>query len=189
MLSTLADAIASTNPRGYSRVAIDGIDAAGKTRLADELAPLVEARGRSVIRSSSDAFLRPAAERYRQGRDSPRDYYEDSFNLAAIRRAVLNPPNPAGSVLLFDGVFLLRPELDECWDFRVFVRVSYATSLQRALDRDVPALGGAEEVRRLYENRYHPGQRLYLAEVRPEERAEAVLVNDDPANPGLILRR
>jgi len=92
-------------------------------------------------------------------------------------------------VLLFDGVFLRRPELDDCWHFRVFVRVDFITSLRRALARDVPALGDASEVRRLYETRYQPGQRLYLDEVRPEDRAEAVLVNDDPARPELLLPR
>ena len=74
MLNTLADRIAATNLRGYARVAIDGIDAAGKTRLAGELAPLIEARGRPVIRASIDDFLRPADERYRRGRESPRGY-------------------------------------------------------------------------------------------------------------------
>lgn len=186
LLEVLADRIVATNPRRCARVAIDGIDAAGKTRLADELAPLVEARGRPVIRASIDDFLRPAAERYRQGRDSPRGYYEDSFDLAAIRREVLESPGPDESVLLFDGVFLQRPELDGDWDFRVFVRVSFATSLRRVLDRDVPRLGDESDVRRLCEIRYQPGQRIYLAEVNPEERADAVLVNDDPACPELL---
>ncbi len=219
-LNQLADRTVATNPKGYTRVAIDGIDAAGKTRLVGELAPLIEARGRPVVRASIDDFLRPTTERYRQGRYSPRGYYEDSFDLAAIRRKVLDAPGPGGDahtvglasasgdrterrlapttqkkavgdsgVLLFDGVFLMQPELDGCWDFRVFVRVSFATSLRRALARDIPALGDESEVRLLYETRYHPGQCLYLDEVRPEDRAEAVLVNDDPARPELLLRR
>ena len=49
------------------RVAIDGIDAAGKTTLADELVPLIEAQGRPVIRTSIDGFHRLRSLRYRLG--------------------------------------------------------------------------------------------------------------------------
>jgi len=168
VLNRLAKLIVKVNPKDFARVAIDGIDAAGKTRLANELAPLVEALGRPVIGCSIDGFHRSRAERHRQGRESPRGYYEDLFDTGPIRRCVLDPFGPDGdgrylpatfdhrtdrptatsltaaprrAVLLFEGVFLMRPELNDCWDFRVFVRVSFATSLQRALRRDVPALG------------------------------------------------
>src|SRR5206468_12186993 len=36
------------------------------------------------------------------------------------------------AVLLFDGVFLLRPELAEAWDLRIFVVVRPEESLRRA---------------------------------------------------------
>jgi uridine kinase len=39
-------------------------------------------------------------------------------------------------VLLFDGVFLLRPELNDLWDFRVFVEVDAEEALRRAVVRD-----------------------------------------------------
>ena len=38
VLKNLAKLIVKVNPKDFARVAIDGIDAAGKTRLADELA-------------------------------------------------------------------------------------------------------------------------------------------------------
>jgi uridine kinase len=130
------------------RVAIDGIDAAGKTTLADDLAPLLEAGGRQVIRASLDGFHRPRSERYRRGADSPEGYHEDAFDYQALQTALLLPLGPAGNrryrravfdfrqdsplltkeevaperaVLLFDGVFLLRPELTGLWDYRIFV--------------------------------------------------------------------
>jgi uridine kinase len=34
------------------------------------------------------------------------------------------------AILLFDGVFLLRPELDTLWDYRVFVSVDFEIALQ-----------------------------------------------------------
>src|SRR5450759_1567169 len=55
-LHQLASIVVSRIPPHPLRVAIDGIDAAGKTTLADELAPLIEAQGRPVIRASIDGF-------------------------------------------------------------------------------------------------------------------------------------
>jgi len=79
------------------RVAIDGVDAAGKTMLADELAvPIVE-RGRTVIRAAVDGFHNPRPARYRRGADSPEGYYRDSFDYAAILRDLLIPLGPEGN--------------------------------------------------------------------------------------------
>ena len=193
-------------------MAIDGVDAAGKTTLADELRPLVEARGRRVVRATIDGFHRPRAERYRRGPTSPEGYYLDSFDLGALRRELLEPLGPGGSglarlgvfdlhadrpvdeapravpadaVLLFDGVFLLRPELNDLWDVRVFVDVDEHEALRRAVLRDEDLFGSPDEALRRYRNRYVPGQRLYLGEVDPRTLAHVVFENTDPASPRL----
>jgi uridine kinase len=52
-----------------TRVAIDGVDAAGKTTLADELVRPLEAQGRHVIRASVDGFHRSSKIRYAGNND------------------------------------------------------------------------------------------------------------------------
>ena len=47
------------------------------------------------------------------------------------------------------------------------------------------AIDGVDEVRRRYEERYVPGQRLYLSSVRPERWASVIVDNNDPASPVL----
>jgi uridine kinase len=168
-------------------VAIDGLDAAGKTTLADELAELLERRRLSVVRASIDSFKRPISERYRQGELSPRGYYEDAFDYEGVR-AVLLEPLGTGGVLLFDGVFLFRPELDDCWDFRIFVQVSFEEALRRGAARDAPRFGSVEAARDRYERRYLPGERIYLESVKPTARADLILDNEDLANPRLSGR-
>jgi uridine kinase len=197
------------------RVAIDGPDAAGKTVLADELAPILEVAGRPVIRASIDGFHRPRAQRLARGAHSPEGYFHDSFDYAALRAALLEPLGPGGearfqrrvfdyradepvvspvevalpdSILLFDGVFLLRRELKEVWDFSVFVAVPFAETQRRAAVRDLALFGSQDEVLRRYVARYVPGQKLYLELEDPQSRADAVFYNEDPAKPRLRLR-
>jgi uridine kinase len=193
-----------------TRVAVDGVDGAGKTVLADELAQALRARGRTCIRASIDGFHHPRADRHRRGRSSSNGYYLDSFDLRAVRSVLLEPLGPGGSlryrravfdhradrevaafdrvappdaILLFDGVFLLRPELIDCWDLTLFVDVEIETGARRALARD----GRTRSAEHLYRDRYMPAQRRYLETVRPRERAHAVLVNEDLREPRLVL--
>jgi len=164
------------------RVAVDGIDAAGKTTLADELAGVLERRSLPIARISEDDYLRPRAERYARGELSPEGYFLDSFDHDALHAAVLAAP--AGALVVVDGVFLQRPELADCWDVVVFVSVRPEEALRRALERDRGRFGRATEER--YRRRYQPGQELYRRAVRPRERADLVLENDDPARPRLV---
>jgi uridine kinase len=211
-LATLVLQVEKSHP---VRVGIDGPDAAGKTTLAEELVGPIEARGRPVIRASVDGFHNRAAVRHRRGAGSPEGFYRDSFDYAALAASLLIPLGPGGSrqyrtavfdhrtdsevqvssrvaeantVLLFDGVFLLRPELAGYWDLTVFVGASFETTLARAERRDAALFGGVDGVRERYRERYIPGQRLYYAEARPQERADVVIDNDDPRNPSVTPR-
>ena len=214
LLKQLAESIVSVPCPHPLRVAIDGIDAAGKTMLADEMAPFLEEYGRCVIRASIDGFHRPRQERYRQGADSPRGYYEDSFDYTALKEVLLFPLGPGGSryyhravfdvrsdilissaeeyapaeaILLFDGIFLLRPELVALWDYRIFVNVDIEVALQRAMQRDLLLFGSSEAVVARYRQRYIPGQQLYFQIAHPLETASVIIENDDPAHPRLVF--
>lgn len=212
LLTQLAGLIHAVERPHPLRVAVDGIDAAGKTTLADDLVAPLEALGRPVIRATLDGFHRPRTDRYRRGPNSPEGYYHDSFDTAALLSHLLIPLRPSGdrryrrrafdyrvdapvaapvevaapdAVLLLDGVFLLRPELYAHWDTRIYVAISFEEMIRRARARDADALGGAEAAEVRYRARYLPGQRLYLAEAHPRDRADVVVDNDDPAHPRL----
>jgi uridine kinase len=101
------DAVTCSHP---VRVAIDGPDAAGKTTLADELAVVLRARGREVIRASIDGFHRPRSQRHRQGPESPCGYYEDSFDQERLLAELLHPLGDAGSRLYRTRIFDYRAD-------------------------------------------------------------------------------
>ncbi len=215
LLDRLAGAIESVTAAHPLRVAVDGPPAAGKTTLADELALLLRSRGREVIRTSTEGFQLPRAQRYRRGEFSPEANYYDSFDYGTLCRVLLDPLGPDGdwryqpavydldtdtalsppvttapadAVLLLDGVFLLRPELIDRWDLSIFVSAAFEQALDRARIRDLARLGSAAEVERRFRTRYIPAQRLYFAEARPADHADIVVHNDEPRHPAWEVR-
>ncbi|MBI2168342.1 MAG: hypothetical protein HYU28_02410 [Actinobacteria bacterium] len=210
----LAELIVALERAHPVRVCVDGVAGAGKTSLANDLAPAIRARAHPCIRASADGFHRPRSDRYRRGRDSPEGYYRDAFDYEAMRRMFLDPLGPNGdrryqpaahdvgsdlalstvprladrrAVVVVDGMFLQRPELDGCWDFRVWVDCSEETARARAVSRDRGSFG--PQVDALYRQRYLPAQRLYLDEVDAASLADARFVNNDPDHPVLVVRR
>lgn len=151
------------------RVAVDGITGAGKTTFAGQLAELVQARGRPALHVSMDGFHHPRPVRYRQGRDSPRGYYEDAYDLDTAAAVLLAPLGPGGdrvirtrihdletdgavedevaelapdAVLVVDGTFLQRPPLRGLWDVVVHLDTTFEAASRRAALRDTDLFGG-----------------------------------------------
>jgi uridine kinase len=210
LLSRLAEAVGSVTIAHPTRVAFDGPPAAGKTTLADELAVVLRAQGREVIRASIESFLLPRSQRYRRGEHSAEGCYHDSFDYDALHRVLLDPLGPGGdrkfqqavydkptdtalsqpvttapadAVLLFDGVFLLRPELIDRWDLRIFVSAAFEETVDRARTRDQALYGSATEVERRFRTRYIPAQQLYFDAARPTDHADIIVHNDEPQQP------
>jgi uridine kinase len=191
------------------RVAVDGPDGAGKTRFADDLAAVLRAAGRQVVRISVDGFHHPRAIRYRRGRDSPEGFWLDSYDYAQFRTDVLEPLGldgsrryrsaahhvatdtvltsetqlaAPGSVLVIDGIFLQRHELADAWDLTVFLDVPFGETVRRMAVRD----GTDPDVEHPRTRRYVEGQRLYFAACQPHSRADVLVDNTDFDSPRLL---
>jgi uridine kinase len=189
-----------------TRVAIDGVDGAGKTVFGDKLGRRLEASGAKVIRASVDGFHHPRTIRYRRGRHSPEGFYQDSYDYATLQHALLDPLSPGGSgryvtavfdhtadspvklpvrqampsdVLIFDGIFVHRPELQEYWDLSIFLDVAFEQSIDRFGKRD----GGPTDPNDPLNRRYIDGQQLYLRKCAPADRATVVVDNNEIDNP------
>ncbi len=190
-------------------VALDGPDAAGKTTMADALAQRLPGQ---VVRASIDGFHRPREDRLRRGPLSPEGYYRDSYDHEGLRSLLLHPFRSGEqevilrafdfrseaaappervhvedeAVLLFDGVFLLRPELRDLWDLSIYLHVDPEVTLARARGRDLDLFGSQAEIVLRYGQRYIPGQVIYRAEADPMSVASVVIDNTEPATP-LVL--
>lgn len=208
----IAQWILERKKAGPFLAAIDGVDASGKTTLADAVAAGLHAQGKNAVRVSIDHFHNPAAIRARRGALSPEGFFYDSFDLEALQACVIQPVREnRGSILsgiyddthksrlapdpipvtddllvILDGIFLHRDELFACWDFSIFLDVSFETVLKRAAQRDQVLFGSPEAVIERYRQKYIPGQQLYLAACRPQDRASAVVDNNGWDHPVII---
>ena len=196
------------------RIGVDGITAAGKTTWADELTAAVRARGCPALHLSTDDFHFPRARRHRQGRTSAAGYYADAYDFAALAEHVLRPLGPGGdrrirprihdlesdrqidtepitvpaeAVVIIDGTFLQRAELDGLWDEVIYVDTEPRTARARAAQRDAALFGGVVPVVQIYRTRYHAACALYAEEAEPVRRAGILLDNNDLDHP--VLRR
>ncbi len=220
VLRSIAQSVAARCAKPRIAVAIDGASSTGKSTLADELAAVLAGDGNSVVRASVDSFHRPRQERYERGVDSPEGYYYDSHDLNAlrtelltpfvegktfVRRAVFDEPSdtplrtpreavPVSAVLVFDGLFLHRPELLGYWDITVFLYADERREQQwqHYLTTELPADDEARRadierrIARARHDRYVIGQRIYETAADPVQTATFLIDNDDFANPRLL---
>jgi uridine kinase len=175
-------------PGRLTRIGIDGVDGAGKTSLAEEIAQLLTGRARPCVRVSLDFFERLPAERYARGKLSPEGYYLDAFDVGRLREHVLSIGGPPELVVVVDGIFLHRPELVDLWDASVWVDADLEAAADRARARDSVLTDSLERELERYRRRYFPAQRRYIDEQRPHERATFVLQNTGLTEPELVRR-
>jgi uridine kinase len=193
------------------RVGIDGLTAAGKTSFGHELAAYVSRAGRPVLRASLDDFKRPWRERHLYDRETGPGYYRNAFDYDAVTRLLLEPAGPDGSgacvlcsidpltqidhsdvvtpaaddaVLIVDGVFAYRPEINTHWDFRVWLEIDPQQSIRRGAARDQGWAGSEAEA--VHRDRYLPAEELYLAEVDPLRLVDVVIDNRDFDRPFVV---
>ncbi len=183
---------------------IDGLTASGKTSFGHELAERIARAGRPVLRASLDDFKNPWRDRHRYDRESGEGYYRNAFDYPRVRALLFEPFGPNGSgecalcaidpltqidhasvltaadddaVLIVDGVFAFRPEINEYWDFRIWLEVSPEISVSRGAERD-----NDETIHR---DRYLPAEQIYLAEVEPLPFMDVIIDNSTFADPRL----
>jgi uridine kinase len=207
----VAEAVLALPAGRIRRVAIDGIDGAGKTHFADALGVELTVRGAKVIRVSADGFLNPPRTRHRRGRDSPEGFYRDSFDYGRMIRMLLDPLSPGGNreyirevydprrerevrrlpelaaddaILVLDGIFVHRDELRRYWDYSVWLEVPFDVAIPRAAKRGIGQMDPNPDS--VKNRRYIEGQKLYMAECHPRDRATVVIDNADLTNPVLM---
>lgn len=197
------------------RVGIDGLTAAGKTSFGHELAELISGIGRPVLRASLDDFKKPWRERHLYDRESGEGYYRNAFDYLAVRTLLLEPAGAHGAgevvlchidpltqidhsavvtpvapdaVLIVDGVFAFRPDINDCWDFRIWLDIDAELSVRRGTARDGAGWAGAE-AEAVHRDRYLVAERVYLDEVDPVSLVDIAIDNTAFDRPRIVADR
>ena len=184
------------------RVAVEGPVADDAAALADAVTAALEDRAVPVARVRGEDFLRARSLRLERGPADPEAFFEGWYDLAALRREVLDPlgpggsqhwlpglrdprtdrplrrpavPAPRGTVAVVDGLFLGRWDVADAVDLRVFLDVTPAARARR-----VPA---DEQARVL------PAWDRYLEWCDPAASAAFVVRHDRPSHPALLAER
>ncbi len=209
----VADIDAARRPGRLVVVGVTGIDASGKSHLTAELATLLRGRGAAVQTVHVDDFHHPRRQRYAPGVNDPDRYLRHSFDFTRLIGQILEPLRrdgelhtalthldlatdtftahrtytiDAGTVVLVEGVFLLRPQLRRLLDLTVYLHVPEHTALLRGSTRDTSPAG--VDVAGRYRSKYLPAQREFLRQHPPAELADLIVDNTDWDRP-TVLRR
>jgi uridine kinase len=210
LFETIAQRLHDVLSPGLTIIAVDGVDGAGKTIFADDLAGHLSERGLAVFRSGADHFHHSRSVRYTRGKTSPEGFYRDSYDYAGLREALLYPARigrparlalfdhrtdqpvageavvlPLPAVLVFDGLFLHRPELRDEWDLSIFLDVPFEVSYARMAARD----GSNPSPTAAANRRYYQGQQLYLSEANPRAAADILVDYADFDHPKILRPR
>jgi len=190
---------------GRTMVAIDGVDGAGKSTFANDLATELTDSGIAVIRISLDDFLNPADVRHAKGRTSPEGFIADTYDYERFIDDVLEPLSSEGGgryrpksydfatesplsppwrvapdqvVTVVDGMFLHRDRLRNARGKKIWdLSVWLEVPFAVSVARLAERDGTPPDPADPRNVRYVAGQQLYIDTYHPAERADLVIDN------------
>lgn len=180
-------------------IGIDGLGGAGKSTISEKLCQILSASHFKVTVLHIDDFIHPKSVRYNDAYPERECYYHLQWRYDYLLNEVLMPVRdgnfckgielydkdmdtyfiqqteiPVGSILILEGIFLQRKELEGVFDFTIYLDIPEDIRLQRVLQRD-GYIGDEVAIRAKYENRYFPAERHYVAECNPQQKADCVI--------------
>lgn len=183
-------------------IGIDGLGGAGKTSMAKELQEIFKGKGISSEVLHIDDFIHSREKRYVDGIEEWRCYYDLQWRydyIAALIKSykkkgrfsgyieIYNKETDCydsrmleikpGDILIIEGVFLQKKELEGSFDFLIYVDVPEEERLRRVLKRDT-YIGNESEIEEKYRKRYFPAEDYYVKMVNPKEKADITVAPD-----------
>ncbi len=181
-------------------IGIDGLGGAGKSTISEKLSDSLKALGYNAAVLHIDDFIHPKSVRYNNAYEEWECYYKLQWRYDYLIEKVVKPIKaggaycgeielydkendtyfkenlnvPSGTAVIVEGVFLQRSELENIFDFVIYIDISEDVRLERVLKRD-GYIGDEQQIRDKYNNRYFPAERKYFAECKPCEKADIVI--------------
>ena len=179
-------------------VAIDGLSGSGKTTMVEQLRDLAN----DVMVFHIDDFIVERFKRYGTGESEAMEYYARQWDVDLLVETLFKPLQegqakltlpyyerdrdevidrtveitPNGLVLI-EGIFLLRDEWRNYFDYVVYLDCPQEVRYERVLHRDT-YIGDLAERLDKYTRRYWPGEAHYLETVNPKGKADHIVQAD-----------
>lgn len=191
-------------------VGINGVDTSGKSTFTKGLERYIFKTGFKSQIVAIDDFHNPSHIRNKE-KDPVISYYNNAFDIKKIEDELMKPIAANGvidkelllldiekneftnrkryivdedTIILFEGVLLYRAPLNQYFDLRIFIDITFDEVLVRAVKRDANLFGDAIIER--YNNKYIPIQKLYFKQNAPKELSDIIIDNNDYCNPKVI---
>lgn len=192
-------------------IAISGIDSSGKGYTATALAGALRSEGVSVALIGIDGWLNLPAVRF-SSTDPGQHFYQSAFRFDQMFSDLVDPLVRHGSVdltfnlteetatqyrseryyftdidtVLVEGIFLLRCDLRQRYDLKIWIDCSFDTALKRAITRGQEGLK-KEDTIAAYRTIYFPAQQIHFAKDDPRGCADIIFENDaDSSNVAVV---
>jgi hypothetical protein len=181
------------------RLAVDGPVTVDTAALADAVAAELDHSAVPVARARAGDFLRARSLRLEHGGDDPDAFFDGWYDLAALRREVLDPLGPGGRQEWLPGLRdpasdrpLRLPRLPAApgtvavVDGRFLARWDVADAVDLLVHLDVSAAARARRVDPGEQARVLPAWDRYLQWCDPAASAAFVVRYDRPTHPALL---
>jgi uridine kinase len=188
--------------RRATLVAISGIDGSGKGYIAAKLVARLVQKHLRVANINIDGWLNLPDRRF--SRSDPAEYfYQHAIRFDELFARLVFPLQDLRSicveadyaeetatnyrkhtynfenidVIVLEGIFLLKRQLQPYYDLSFWVECSFETALERAIARSQEGLPPEETVK-AYQTIYFPAQRIHCDRDRPRTVVTACINND-----------
>gem|GEM_PF-5239062 len=182
VLQKVGNELLAFRREGRKIIAIDGPDCSGKTTLSRDLCKVLMKK-HTIQVVHYDDYANTYQYRTRKGEFSVEGFLIDFFDEQALINSVLEPhkkkiyANP--EFLIVEGLFLLKPNIIDYFDYCIRLELPEELILSRALARDTDIIGTREWVYQHYTSQCIPAQRIYRASFNPQLNAQFIISTSD----------
>lgn len=188
------------DPKRTVIIGIDGLGGAGKSTVSESIVTAFSDGDVHIAVIHIDDLIHPKAVRYNNEVSEWECYYFLQWRYDYLIGEIIKPVRsgmpfhknielydkdndsyilsdteiPVGSIVIIEGIFLQREELENVFDAVIYIDVPEETRLSRVLERD-GYIGNREQIAEKYRRRYFPAEHYYCKHCSPAEKADFVI--------------
>ncbi len=159
-------------------VAVDGPDCSGKTTLATTLKETAQIHGFECTVCHLDDTFERIVRRPRRNPDAVSEFVLEFFSYERISEII----GETSGLRIFEGMFLLRPNLLPMFDFKIRLELDEQSVFDRAITRDRADFENWGDLALHYIGQTLPAQRLYRWFCQPSSVADLTIFLSDNQN-------